>query len=172
MASGSYALISSDKLVIPSNLAPKRSDKLIIPSNRPFLQLIKPSHSYRPQTRRKNFTHQGLVLRIYGHTLIVMIDMLHGICLTIVNCKSWPNKPLWQVCFLSLLRMGGLRYLIQSLTHSILTGNVRCCKDPRVRERSFKPLFPTLLFSSDLVRRWRNCSLLERSLFSLFIMMG
>ena len=47
---------------------------------------------------------------------------------------------------------------MQSLTYGILTRNMQCCMDSRMRDWSFKPI-PFLLLLSALTRRWRNCSL-------------
>ena len=59
-----------------------------------FLQAIKPSHGCGPKDGRKNLTNQCLILRVDGHALIIMTNMLHGVKLSSIVRKQWFEKPL------------------------------------------------------------------------------
>ena len=65
--------------------------------NRPLLQSIKPSHSYGTQIGWENLTYQGLILRVNGHVLVIMADVLHGVKLLVIVGKYALHEPLWHV---------------------------------------------------------------------------
>ena len=101
-----------------------------------------------------------------------MTHMFRRICFAIINSESWPCESSRQISFLNIFWKGGLRYLMQSLTHGIITRNLWHYGDSRMkgwwalRNWSFM-LLPILLLPSILMVKWRDCPLLVWRLLSL-----
>ena len=45
----------------------------------------------------ENLTYQGLVLRVNGHALVIMVDVLHEVKLPIIVGKYGLHEPPWHV---------------------------------------------------------------------------
>ena len=84
-------------------------------------QIIEPPHRNWPQARGENLAHQGLIPRVYSHSLVKMTDMLHQVRSTIIHGKHQLREPSRKVCPINLSSKRGLRDLTQSLAHSIVS---------------------------------------------------
>ena len=83
-------------------------------------QAIKPSHCHRTQTRWKNLTHPGLVLRMDGHFLTKMIDMFHWIRSAIIKGEGGLMKSPRKTCILYTSCEGRPSNLTQRFVHGIV----------------------------------------------------
>ena len=66
--------------------------------NGTYPQTIEPSHRYRTKIGWEYLAQQGLILGVYNHPLIEVVDMLHRVCSTIVHSEcglsELPRKSL------------------------------------------------------------------------------
>ena len=50
------------------------------------------------KVRKEDLAHQRLILRVNGHTLVVMANMFHGVSLAIVDDEGGSSELPWQIC--------------------------------------------------------------------------
>ena len=85
--------------VTSNKTSPKRPRKLLKGVDKAFPQAIKPHHRHKTQIGWKHLAYQGLILEMYGHSLVEMAYIVHKVCSTIVHGEHWLSKLVRKLSF-------------------------------------------------------------------------
>lgn len=86
-----------------------------------LFKTIEPSHGYWDKARGEDFTYQGLILGIDGHSLVKMAYMFDKISLTIIDSKSRLVEVMKELDLLDTSRKRGAGYLEESVFYGIIS---------------------------------------------------